>query len=111
EKGVLAFCTAARQIRAWRLDVRFILAGPDGTGVGAVSGAELADYSGCVVVRGDHDDVRPLFAEAHVVVLPSSREGMARTLLEALANARPIITTDIPGCRETVDVGVNGVLV
>ena len=111
EKGVLAFCVAARQIRAWRPDVRFILAGPDGAGVGAVSRAELADYSGCVVVRGDHDDVRPLFAEAHVVVLPSIREGMARTLLEALANARPIITTDIPGCRETVDAGVNGVLV
>lgn len=111
EKGVFAFCAAARQIRAWRPDARFILSGPDGTGQGAISDIELADYAGYVELEGDHDDARPLFAEAHVVVLPSVREGMSRTLLEALANARPIITTDIPGCRETVDVGVNGILV
>ena len=111
EKGVLAFCAAARQVRAWRPDARFILAGPQGTGLGAVSSAELADYAGCIEVRGDHDDVRPLFAEAHVVVLPSVREGMARTLLEALANGRPVITTNVPGCRETVDELVNGILV
>lgn len=111
EKGTLAFCAAARQVRAWRPDARFILAGPDGTGEGAVSSAELADYAGFIEVRGDSEDVRPLFAEAHVVVLPSIREGMARSLLEALANGRPIITTNVPGCRETVDELVNGILV
>ncbi len=112
EKGVTAFCAAARQIRAWWPAGRFILAGPDGTGAGAISKGELNDCSGgAVELRGDHDDVRPLFAEAHVVVLPSVREGMSRVLIEALANARPIITTDVPGCQETVDDGVNGILV
>ncbi|MCL4766628.1 MAG: glycosyltransferase family 4 protein [Hyphomicrobiaceae bacterium] len=111
EKGVITFCAAARQIRAWRPDARFILAGPDGTDPGALAPADLADYAGCVELRGDHDDVRPLLGEAHVVVLPSVREGMSRTLLEALANARPIVTTDIPGCRETIDELVNGILV
>lgn len=111
EKGVLAFCIAARQVRSWNPDVRFILAGPDGSGPGALTRHDLEPFAGCVELRGDHDDVRPLFAEAHVAVLPSVREGMSRSLLEALANARPIITTNVPGCRETVDERVNGILV
>lgn len=111
EKGVLAFCTAARQVRAWHPEARFILAGPDGSGPGALTRGDLDPFAGCVEVRGDHHDVRPLFAEAHVAVLPSVREGMSRSLLEALANARPIITTDVPGCRETVDERINGILV
>ncbi len=111
EKGVLAFCTAARQVRAWHPEARFILAGPDGSGPGALTRGDLDAFAGCVEVRGDHEDVRPLFAEAHVAVLASIREGMSRALLEALANARPIIATDVPGCRETVDERINGILV
>lgn len=111
EKGVLAFCAAARQVRAWHSETRFVLAGPDGAGSGALRPVDLEAFTGLVEVRGDHDDVRPLFAEAHVVVLPSVREGMSRTLIEALANARPIITSNIPGCRETVDESINGIIV
>src|SRR5687767_8077532 len=57
------------------------------------------------------DDVRPAIAEAAVYVLPSYREGTPRTVLEAMAMGRPIVTTDAPGCRETVVDGVNGFLV
>lgn len=111
EKGVFAFCAAARLVRDWHPDARFLLAGPEGTGPGAINGGELADYAGSVELLDEQDDVRRLFTKAHVVVLPSIREGMSRTLLEALANARPIITTDVPGCRETVDELVNGIIV
>ena len=65
----------------------------------------LIEYTG--VVR----DVRPLLARAHVLVLPSYREGTPRTVLEAMAMGRAIITTDAPGCRETVTDGDNGFLV
>ncbi len=111
EKGVIEFCEAAREVhRAWP-ETRFVLAGPEDIGSGAITRAELARYTDCVEVRGDHHDVRPLFAEAHVVVLPSWREGMSRILQEALACGRPIIASDIPGCREAADVRVNGLLV
>jgi glycosyltransferase involved in cell wall biosynthesis len=56
------------------------------------------------------DDVRPYIREAHCVVLPSYREGLPRTLLEAAAIGRPIIATDVTGCREVVEHGVNGYL-
>ena len=57
------------------------------------------------------DDVRPAIAASSVYVLPSYREGTPRTVLEAMAMGRAIITTDAPGCRETVSNGVNGYLV
>ena len=111
EKGVIEFCEAARKVRAEWPETRFVLAGPEGIGAGALTRADLATYADCVEIRGDHHDVRPLFEEAHVVVQPSWREGMSRTLQEALACGRPVIATDIPGCREAADVRVNGILV
>jgi glycosyltransferase involved in cell wall biosynthesis len=57
------------------------------------------------------EDVRPLIADSSVFVLPSYREGTPHTVLEAMAMGRPIITTDAPGCRETVRDGENGFLV
>jgi glycosyltransferase involved in cell wall biosynthesis len=65
---------------------------------------DLIEYLGAV------DDVRPAISKAHCIVLPSYREGSPRSLLEAAAMARPIITTDAVGCRETVDDGDNGFL-
>ena len=59
---------------------------------------------------GEAHDVRPLIAEADCVVLPSYREGVPRTLMEASAMGRPIVATDVPGCREVVDDGVTGLL-
>ena len=60
---------------------------------------------------GHLNDVRPAFAQASVVVLPSYREGTPRSVLEGMAMGRAIITTDAPGCRETVKTGLNGILV
>ena len=59
---------------------------------------------------GTADDVRPHIAAATAVVLPSYREGLPRSLLEAAAMARPLIAADVPGCRDVVDDGVNGFL-
>ncbi len=65
---------------------------------------------GLIKYRGGSEDVPPYLERAHVVVLPSYREGMSRILLEALATARPIITTDVPGCRELTQHGLNGLI-
>ena len=66
---------------------------------------------GVVEYLGETDDVRPYLADAGVYVLPSYREGTPRSVLEAMSMGRPVITTDAPGCRETVEDGVNGFLV
>ena len=65
---------------------------------------------GVVDYLGQTDDVRPFIADADCVVLPSYREGVSRTLLEAAAAGRPLIATDVPGCREVVEEGSNGFL-
>lgn len=78
----------------------------------AVPRAELSAWEAEGVVRylGAVDDVRPILAGADCVVLPSYREGMPRSLLEAASMAKPIITTDAPGCRNVIDDGVTGLL-
>lgn len=111
EKGVIEFCQAARKVRSIWPQTRFVLAGPQGVGASALRPDDLAGFADCVEMRGDHHDVRPLFEDAHVVVQPSWREGMSRILLEALASGRPVIASDVPGCREAADVRVNGILV
>ena len=67
--------------------------------------------SGQLSYLGEKNDIRPWLANCSVYVLPSYHEGMPRTILEAMAMGRPIITTDAPGCRETVTPGENGYLV
>lgn len=67
--------------------------------------------SGVIDFLGRLDDVRPALKECSIYVLPSYREGTPRTVLEAMATGRPVITTDTPGCRETVQDGFNGYLV
>lgn len=110
-KGVIDYCEAARALKARAPTARFRLAGPPGSGAGAVSAQTLASYSDCVELLGPLADVRPALGECHVYVYPSHMEGMPRSVLEALASGRPVITTDGPGCRETADVRVNGCLV
>ena len=77
-----------------------------------IRASELAAWVGEGVVEhlGTTDDVRPFIAGATAVVLPSYREGLPRSLLEAAAMERPLIASDVPGCRDVVDDGVNGFL-
>lgn len=114
DKGVREFVEAARIVRGKFPDVEFCLLGfLDVKNPGAISRAQMASWVDEGVVRylGVSDDVRVELRSANCVVLPSYyREGVPRTLLEAAALGRPIITTDAVGCREVVDDGVNGYL-
>jgi glycosyltransferase involved in cell wall biosynthesis len=113
DKGVREFAAAARMLRAELPDARFQLLGPiDEGNRTAIVRAELDSWvaEGVVEYLGETDDVRPYVAAASAVVLPSYREGLPRTLLEAAAMARPLVATDVPGCREVVEDGVNGFL-
>jgi glycosyltransferase involved in cell wall biosynthesis len=114
DKGVGEFVEAARQLKADGVKARFILVGdPDLDNPAAVPEATLDAWQKEKVVEqwGHRDDMVAVFHAAHVVCLPSYREGLPKVLLEAAACARPIVTTDVPGCREVVREGENGLLV
>ena len=113
DKGVVEFVEAARSLRARFPHARFQLLGAvDEANPNGIRRSELAQWveEGVVDYRGTTDDVRPHLAQADCVVLPSYREGTSRALLEAAAMARPLIATDVPGCREALDDGVSGLL-
>lgn len=113
DKGVREYAEAARRIRAYVPSARFRLVGWIDSNPDAIAQAELDAWiaDGTLEFLGKLDDVRPAIAAAAVYVLPSYREGTPRTVLEAMAMGRPIITTDAPGCRETVIDGDNGFLI
>jgi glycosyltransferase involved in cell wall biosynthesis len=113
DKGVLEYVEAARRLRPQWPDVRFQLLGPvDAENRTAISKVMMETWveDGLVDWLGTADDVRPLLAAADCVVLPSYREGLPRTLLEAAAMARPLLATDVPGCRDIVRDGFDGLL-
>ena len=113
DKGVVEYVSAAKQIRARWPNVECGLLGfLDVQNPAAISTEEMNAWvaAGDVHYLGVSDDVRQEIAQADCIVLPSYREGTPRTLLEAAAMAKPIITTDAVGCREVVDDGVNGYL-
>jgi glycosyltransferase involved in cell wall biosynthesis len=113
DKGVVEYVAAAKQIRARWPNVECALLGfLDVQNPAAISTEEMNAWvaEGHVRYLGVSDDVRSEIAAADCIVLPSYREGTPRTLLEAAAMAKPIITTDAVGCREVVDDGVNGYL-
>jgi glycosyltransferase involved in cell wall biosynthesis len=112
-KGVVEFQAAARALTERAPHSRFLIAGPagDASSMLAPSTTGGAGAGGAIELLGDMLDVRAALALAHVVVVPSHAEGMSRVAMEALASGRPLITSDIPGARETVDERVNGVLV
>jgi glycosyltransferase involved in cell wall biosynthesis len=113
DKGVGEYVEAARLVRQERPGTRFQLLGfLDVENRTAVPRTEVESWAaeGLIDYLGPSDDVRPAIAGADCVVLPSYREGLPRTLLEAAAMARPLITTDVPGCRQVVDEGMNGFL-
>lgn len=112
EKGIVEYAEAARRVKARYPDVRFILLGGLDTNPGGVHADEVQAWAkeGLLEWPG-HVPVKPWLVQASVYVLPSYREGVPRSTQEAMAMGRPIITTDAPGCRETVVEGVNGFLV
>ena len=112
DKGVREYGAAAVRLKARHPEARFRLVGWLDESPDAISQAELdAMIAGGVEFLGKLDDVRPAVADANVFVLPSYREGTPRSVLEAMAMGRPIVTTDAPGCRQTVEQGHNGFLV
>jgi len=113
EKGIVEYAEAARLIRKKYPETRFVLLGNLDTNPGALSRAEIEAWAseGVFEWPGHVRDVRAWLARSSVYVLPSYREGVPRSTQEAMAMARPVITTDAPGCRETVVDGENGFLV
>jgi glycosyltransferase involved in cell wall biosynthesis len=113
DKGVGEFIDAARAVRLAHPEARFQLLGfLDVANRTAVPREDVDRWvrEGVVEYLGTADDVRPFIADADCVVLPSYREGLPRVLLEAGAMARPVVTTDVPGCRHVVRHGENGLL-
>lgn len=110
-KGVAEYCEAARRLKADGLNARWLLVGPPESGPSGFPLDELDRLSDAVTYLGPSDDVRGALRDCHVYVLPSYGEGMPRTVLEAMATGRAIITTDTRGCRDTVADGANGSLV
>lgn len=114
DKGIVEYVEAARLLRKEGIAAEFSILGPlDAQNRTALSRREVDAWVDEGVIRylGVTNDVRPHLATAHCIVLPSYREGVPRTLLEAASMARPLIATDAVGCRDAVDDGVNGYLV
>lgn len=127
DKGIMEYAEAARRIHLCCPRAEFHLVGPFDTNPSALSREAIASWEkeGWLRFHGEQADVRPSLCQCQVYVLPSYREGTPRSVLEAMATGRAIITTDAPGCRETVrkpdkgwqilkgksKIGTNGILV
>ena len=114
DKGVEEYLEACTKIKAKYMDkVRCLLVGPFDSNPSALKPEDLQIYinKGIVEYFGEQNDVRPYISQCSVYVLPSYHEGTPKTVLESMAMGRAIITTDAPGCRETVKNGRNGYLV
>lgn len=113
DKGLVEYIEAAKIIKSRYPEAQFHLVGYIDENPAAITQSQLDEWinSGVVNYWGKLNDVRPAIAASSVYVLPSYREGTSRSVLEAMAMGRPIITTDAPGCRETVKDSVNGFLV
>ena len=113
-KGVAEFVAAAARLKQEGVNARFVLVGaPDPQNPACISDAVLEEWSrgGVVELWGERHDMPAVYDEADVVVLPSYREGMPKTLLEASSAGLPVITTDAPGCRDVVRAEETGYLV
>jgi len=114
DKGVGEFIKAARELKAKGVKAKFVLVGKsDDHNPSAISEAQLQAWGkeGVIEWWGHKTNMTEIFSQSHIVCLPSYREGLPKVLLEAAACGRPIVTTDVPGCREIVQHGVNGFLV
>lgn len=113
DKGIDQYIAAAQLLRTLRPDARCILVGPSDPSPNGFTHEEVNGWvrDGVIDYAGEMADVRPALRSAHCYVLPSRGEGMPRSTLEALATGRAVVTTDVPGCRDTVKEGENGFLV
>ncbi|GFE58635.1 glycosyl transferase [Geobacter sp. AOG1] len=113
DKGLREYAKAAQVIKNRYPNIIFYLVGPEDPSPDGIPLSEVKSWqtSGALQYLGATSDVRPFIGQSHVYVLPSYHEGMPRTVLEAMAMGRPVITTDAPGCRDTVVDGDNGFLV
>ncbi len=114
DKGVGEFVEAAAHLKKHGVKARFVLVGePDEENPASVTEQQLVDWqkNGVVEWWGRREDMPQVLAQSHIVCLPSYREGLPKSLLEAASCGRPIVTTDVPGCREVVSDGDNGFLV
>lgn len=111
DKGVKEFAEAAAIVRKTH-SAKFLMLGSTESHPKAARASELQRFvsSGIIELLGETDDVRPFMEAADCIVLPSYREGLPRVLLEASAMARPVITTDAPGCRSVIEDGRTGLL-
>lgn len=110
DKGVMEFVEAAKydmeKKYRWQLAGSIDLGNP-----ASLTEEEYQAIKQEVICLGERKDIAQLYAASHIVVLPSYREGIPKSLLEAAAAARPIVTTDVPGCRDTIIAGKSGILV
>ncbi len=113
DKGLREYAEAAGIVKKRYPDVIFNLVGPLDPSPDGIPSEEVEAWhiSGSLSYLGPAADVRPFVEQCHVYVLASYHEGMPRTVLEAMSMGRPILTTDVPGCRETVLPSKNGYLV
>ncbi len=112
-KGIREYLRAAEIVKKKYPDVKFMLLGACEGIQDSISRESLQKYidDGTITYFGETDNVAPYYGKCSVFVLPSYREGTGRVILEAMATKRPIIATDVPGCRETVRNGITGFLV
>lgn len=113
DKGIYEYLEACKILKHRNGNIRCLLVGPFDTNPTALSEKDLQSYidEGIVEYFGEQKDVLPYLEKCSLFVLPSYHEGTPKTVLEAMACGRTVITTDAPGCRETVEDGVNGYLV
>ena len=113
DKGVCEYVQAARLLKARHPEARCQLVGPVDANPSSITIKEVQAWEaeGVIEYLGEAPDVRPHLAACSVFVLPSYREGVSRTVLEAMSTGRPVITSDAPGCAEPVDEGASGYVV
>jgi glycosyltransferase involved in cell wall biosynthesis len=114
DKGLVEFCDAATDLKQAGFKGRFVLVGDiDLHNPNSITQAELNNYvsSGYIEHWGYSNNVPEIIAKSHIMVLPSYREGLPKSLIEAAACGRAVITTDVPGCRDAVTPNVTGVLI
>jgi glycosyltransferase involved in cell wall biosynthesis len=114
DKGLRVLVAAHDLLSQRGRPVRLLIAGePDPANPASISQSEIERWKQTEGVEflGHIDDIRMVWAQAHIAVLPSRREGLPKSLLEAAACGRPIVATDVPGCREIARNGINALLV